>query len=494
MKNVVAASVLALGMALGGAASAEASDGTRYLVMLKKSSSLSAVQKGVRAAGGEVIDYLPQVGIAVATSDADSFAGRIGKNVKVQSVMMEPLSVLPDTGLEEFAGFENTAEAVALSGPTSADVLFNNDLLWGIERVNAPDAWALAGADGALTGEGATVAVIDTGVASNHPDLAENLVFSACYSSAGFWEGAYEAGAPCNPYPSISDHGTHVAGTVAAAFGGGQAVGVAPNAKLASYNIFELINGRVSGYTSSRWQAMTDAADRGFDVINMSLGYLTFRGNRPCKEVDNGLCRDKDEKPVSQGDLSTFLAMEKRISDYVLKKGTVIVSSAGNDGLNTGGTVVHGPGDTPGQLNVAATGIRVLPFYEEGRSTDAIAFYSNVGPDVDVAAPGGDCGVDDRCALPPHQFPYYYHLVLSTTVRLNDACAQTQSCAFSYGWKGGTSMAAPHVAGVAAIASAAKQNASARQIANDVKRTAEKIGSRQVFGHGMVDALAAAVE
>src|SRR5690606_24115143 len=75
------------------------------------------------------------------------------------------------------------------------------------------------------------VAVIDTGVASNHPDLAPNLLYAACYAVE--WE--------CSAYPDLHYHGTHVAGTIAAAFGHGRAVGVGPDLGLASYNVFEPI-------------------------------------------------------------------------------------------------------------------------------------------------------------------------------------------------------------------------------------------------------------
>jgi lantibiotic leader peptide-processing serine protease len=118
--------------------------------------------------------------------------------------------------------------------PTAADDLFNAGLVWGVERVHAPEAWAR----GVTGSHNTVVAIIDTGIASNHPDLAPNIVHMDCFVSTGS-----QASGDCLAYPSLSDHGTHVAGTVAAAFGGGRVVGVGPNLGLAGYNTFELIAG-----------------------------------------------------------------------------------------------------------------------------------------------------------------------------------------------------------------------------------------------------------
>jgi len=132
--------------------------------------------------------------------------------------------------------------------------------------VGADQAWEVT------TGSHDTVvAVLDTGIAYNHPDLAPNVVYNACYT-------VYN---PCLSYPSLHYHGTHVAGTVAAAFGGGRAVGVGPNLGLANYNVFELTAAGLNAYDEAIWEAMLDVAERGFDVINMSLGGYIVRSDSP---------------------------------------------------------------------------------------------------------------------------------------------------------------------------------------------------------------------
>jgi subtilisin family serine protease len=334
-------------------------------------------------------------------------------------------------------------------------------------RVGAPAAWTAGNA-----GENTDIGIIDTGIASNHPDLAANIAYMACFTSAGSHVG--NGVGACNPYPTLSDHGTHVAGTVAAVFGGGRVVGVAPKARLHSYNTFESIPGcGTCAYDSSIWLAMIDAADRGLDAINMSLGSLGQFGGRGSNE------------------LATLIAAEKRVVNYVTQRGTVIVAAAGNSNVNLNGTLIASPGDVPGVVTVGATGVGPQPRFPQAGSFDRRAFYSNYGAGVSLVAPGGDCGQDGVCnaARPANWFE---HLVLSTTVAPNSACGATRSCTIGYGWKAGTSMAAPHVAGAVALSRAKNPSLNAYQVAATLTRTAQSLGDRQRFGAGMLDAAAMA--
>ncbi|MDQ2068666.1 S8 family peptidase [Natronospira bacteriovora] len=434
----------------------------RYIILYKQNNVPQNLVSSIEAAGGELLTSFDHLGIAIARSDNANFSDLMAGDNRVRSVGIEPAMALPDVSQVEFPN----------SGPTADDWLFNDGLLWGIERVHAPEAWA-AGVTGS---HNTTVAVIDTGIAWNHPDLAPNVTHVACYSSAGYHEGLWVAGAPCNPYPSQSDHGTHVAGTVAAAFGGAGAVGVGPNLALASYNTFEIIPGcGLCAFSSSRWLAMLDAADRGFQVINMSLGALGRYGQ-------------------GQGTdgLATFVAADNRIANAVVSAGTSIVASAGNAGLNLNGTLINLPGGLPGIVNVGASGIQPAPRYQPGVSFDVRAFYSNYGAAIDVAAPGGDCGQIGICDPATRPADWFEYLVLSTIVFPNEACAQTASCGLGFGWKAGTSMASPHAAGVVGLIRDENPDLSARQAVNRLQRDADRIhGNRQEFGSGIVDARAA---
>lgn len=464
------------------ALSTAAAPATQFVILMKKNAVPADLAAQVEAAGGRLVHSIPQVGVAIAVAGSSDFAAAIAADKRVASVGLEPAAGLPEAD----ADVPEDALA-ALLAPTGADDLYNVGLVWGVQRVNAPAAWAQGAAH---TGEGAVAGILDTGIASNHPDLSGNLVFNACFTAAGDVVGrTWQAGDPCNPYPSLSDHGTHVAGTVAASFGGGRVVGVAPNAALANYNVFEQIPGcGVCSYTSSRWRAMVHAADNGVDVINMSLGSFTFIGNDPKKFEVFGA----DHEPSRQDGLATFLAAEKRVANYVTGRGTIMSTAAGNAGFNLNGAWVGTPAEVQGHITVGATGIRPAPRYQPGTSTDVRAYFSNHGAALDVAAPGGDCGLDSGCSASARPANWFEYLVLSSIVAPGAACAQTQSCAVGYGWKGGTSMAAPHVTGVAAIVRAVNPGLSASTAGNVIRGTAQSLGDRQQFGHGMVDAAAAA--
>jgi subtilisin family serine protease len=436
----------------------------RYIVLFRGHELPADLESSVASAGGRLVRSMPEVGVAIALSDTEDFARSVRRIAGVTSVGPAPAHSPPETHFE----------AVLEDRPTEEDLLYQWGLLWNLDRVHAPEAWEAGHAGSHRT----VVAVIDFGIAWNHPDLAPNVMFAACFTSNGAWIGPWEAGAPCNPYPEYDDHGTHVAGTIAAAFGGGWAVGVAPKLGLASYNTFEPIDGcGICSYADTRWAAMLDAAARGFDVINMSLGVTAAYGSG--KGTDG---------------LATFVAVEQRIAKYVSNLGTTVVAAAGNLALNLSGTIVHLPGDVPAIINVGATGIQPIPIYPFPESYDVRAFYANYGAPLTVSAPGGDCGEISGCSGNPGTgFPFEDYLILSTIVFADPSCAQTASCEPWYGYSSGTSMAAPHVSAIAALVKDANGRLSPGQVKSILKKTAEQVGSRQEFGHGVVNAHEAAI-
>ncbi len=449
--------VLLVAMIAAFGASAANAESSRYTILLKNNSVPKNFAAAVESAGGQLVRTIDSVGIAVAISDDVEFENLMAADSRVHLVGPSVYHAAPEMVAER------TMEE---DGPTADDVYLNIGWLWGIERVNAPAAWA----SGATGSHDTVVAVIDSGVAWNHPDLGPNVIFAACVTFAP----------GCNPYPTVSDHGTHVAGTVAAAFGGGRAVGVAPNVAIASYNVFENIPGcGHCAYTDSRWIAMLDATSRGFDVITMSLGgYGVYGGGR------------------SSG-LATYVAAEQRVAQAIEQAGTAVIASAGNGGADLNGRLIHVPGDVESITNVGATGVQPAPRYPYPGSFDIRAFYSNYGAPITLSAPGGDCGQIDTCNA-DRPADWFQYLILSTIVFSNPAhplyvpdCEQSGTCLVGYGWKGGTSMATPHVAGVAALIIDQNPGISPKKVRAILKRTAQQVGSRQDFGHGIVDAAAA---
>ncbi len=327
---------------------------------------------------------------------------------------------------------------------------------WALHRVHAPEVWARG------TGSARTVVgVVDTGVATNHPDLQGKVVHAECFTLSSLMGRG-----PCRTYPTTEAHGTHVAGTIAARFGGGAAVGVGPDLALASYNVFEIAElwsdvnedgepDRILYPWASGvgvFAAVVAAVKNGDKVINLSLGstYVSETAN------------SEEARAAAEA--------WRRAARYANSRGSVLVTSAGNDGDLPGSYFgipsMLGDLDSPyatslpaeegSVVTVAATGIR---YSDEpgGASTDVNAYYSNFGRVVDIAAPGGDWG-------PNFDDPSY--LVVNTVIELDPLwdslmaaldghslpfadlpCVVAENCAPGYALYGGTSMAAPHVAG-----------------------------------------------
>lgn len=445
-------SVAAAATALSPPATMAQRGSTRYVVNFTGRSVPPAAVARIRAAGGQLVRALPQVGLAIAVSGSPDFARTIRSVAGVASVGEVPVVSLSRATAFPVHLTPNSHVPDAPSGFWY--------LLWGIARVNAPAVW-----QSFTTGSHDTiVAVIDTGIASNHPDVAPNLVFNACFVSGG----DHITGA-CTPYPSLSFHGTHVAATVAGNFGGG-VVGVGPDLGVANYNVFEKMGDGDAGATfDSIWAAMLDAAQRGFDVINMSLGTV---GSFPA------------------GDAAFFTA-QNRVANHVRQQGTFVVASSGNAGLNLNGPWFSFPADVPGILSVGATGIRPDPAYPQLGAFDVRAFYSNHGASVGIVAPGGDCGLPDDCAPLTRPANWLDYLILSAFVNPNPVCAMTQSCPVGYAYAGGTSMSAPHVSGVVGLVRDANPSLSPNQVGAILRKSAQDLGDRQQFGHGMVDAFQA---
>ena len=481
----------------------------RVVINFKGDKLPADLEAQIQVAGGALVRTLPEVGIAVAVSTDPNFTSAITASKDVTSAGVLPFysSSLLD---------ETVKESTLVEEPQPQDVYFNNGSLWGIYRVNAPQAWSAG-----YTGSHQTVvAVVDTGIAWNHPDLAPNIVHTGCYTTA----------ASCNPYPAAGEictatippapgrvpcvefnHGTHVAGTIAAAFGGEGFVGVGPNLGLASYKVSEVQNGHLVAAPDSVWTAMMDAADRGYQVINFSWGWCYVIGGGDPNNIAGCIQQIPDTLKGSK-DVTAFNRAAKKVVSYVDKKGAVIVAAAGNFSFDLNGTNGVVPADLPQVIGVSATGIRQLsdppnwPFYPQDDAYDVLAWYSNFGASgVTVTAPGGDCGPN----CDPNNLPsdYERYRILSTAVALascqtppnsssppTSSCCNTALCRAAPLAFGGTSMATPHVAGIIGLVRDANPNLTPNQVRALIKTTADDLGDHQSFGHGMVNAYEAVLK
>lgn len=364
-----------------------------------------------RQAGGRLVRTIPQLGVHV---------------VKVDPARLQAaLAAYRASPLVQYA--EQDAYAYALAAPN--DQYY--PLQWHYPKIGLPAAWDV------VTGGPVIVAVVDSGIRFDHPDLVGVTVPG--YDFVDNDPDPTDPGCPTVDPDDLS-HGTHVAGTIAAltnnsvgvagvAWGGASAVKIMPVRVLG-----EDVSGGECGTGFLSWvaQGIVWAADRGAKVVNLSLA----------GDADVQALRDA--------------------VDYALTRGVTPVAAAGNDA----GPVSY-PAAYPGVIAVAATAC-----------DDTRAYYSNYGPQVWVAAPGGDayknCVGDSRPEM-----------VLSTTWSPN---AGNVYAAFQ-----GTSMAAPHVAGVAALL-VVRGFTTPDAIRNRLKDTAVDLGPSgfdQFFGYGLVNAAAA---
>jgi len=316
---------------------------------------------------------------------------------------------------------------------------------WHYGAINLPQAWNIT------TGSSdVTVAVVDTGVYLAHPDLQGQLVpgydFVSAVANANDGDGIDPD--PNDPGDSVhvgssSWHGTHVAGTVAAAMNNREGgTGVAPGARVMPLRAL----GKDGGLSYDVLQAVRFAAglendsgtvpEKPADIINLSLGGGGY------SQAAQNLYRE------------------------VRAKGIIVVAAAGNEGTNE----PLYPASYDGVISVAASDLR-------GNR----APYSNTGPFVDVTAPGGLMSVD-------YNNDGYADGVLSTAVRETTTAKEK-----SYVFYQGTSMAAPHVSGVIALMKSVYPGLTPDEFdsllaSGAITDDKGEAGRDDLYGYGLIDA------
>jgi subtilisin family serine protease len=440
-----------------------------YIVIMKKGANMSRIRPGARlnnviglrnaaaASNAVVTELVPSIGGVVVAGATDA-AALEGDDVAAVVPNYEADIIEPTP-----APFDAVALAEANPAPVGSDqsgaFFFANNTQWGYKKISANRVWVPS-----RGGAGAKVCITDSGIDAGHTGFATKSIMSTSFivnSSA---------------QTDTNGHGSHVAGTVSTNGQGGASV--APDATLMTAKIF---NGAGGGaVTSVVLNAVAWCADNGADVINMSIG---FTGGVPIAGNE------------------AFIAAYEAGLDYATSRGVLIVAAAGNDGmaLPVAGRIFL-PAEAPGVTSVAATAptTNLSPFgpnpiwQAPGAAFDGIASYSNRGPvpSVDLSAPGGDLFTGW-----PSQ-----SLIMSVCSR-QFRSGTSFPCAANGFWlfNGGTSMASPHVAGVAALIRArwpgvARSTAFRQKIENCLYRSVDNIGSANVFGRGRVNAYKAVTQ
>ncbi|MFC5146641.1 S8 family peptidase [Streptomyces aureoversilis] len=428
--------------------------------------TLAKVKKAVAQADGSIVETYGRIGVIVAHSKNPGFAAALRAVPGVQSAGATRTAPIAPAGTTDVGKPEkvklprSSAAAAARQQAGGAEPL--EDLQWDLPAIKADQAAKINPGSRKVT-----VGVIDTGVDDTHPDLAPN--FSRSQSASCVTGKADTSPGAWRPYDPAEDyHGTHVAGTIAAARNGVGVAGVAPNVKVSGIKVS---NRSSFFYAESVVCAFVFAAEHDIAVTNNSYYVDPWMFN--CAD-------DPDQKAISES--------VARATKYAQDKGTVNVASAGNSNFDLAAKEITDtsspndrgrpaekrkidpsvcldvPAQLPGVVTVSSTGVK-----------SAKAYYSNYGLNqVDVAAPGGD-----KYQVP--DLPAKDGRILSTLP------------GGDWGYLQGTSMAGPHVAGVAALMKSAHPKSSPQEIQWLLKAQADNpgcpTGPYDGDGDGKVDAV-----
>ena len=475
------------------------------IVRFDPGTSATEMQQIVTDAGGEVATVMPEISAVAVRTDAADFADEIQTSPKVNAVFVDRY-ISWGTSDSRLAGGSKLSNPFVPSGKFSffPDPLHNawapnaeGIVQWDDNRMNVPAAWQKTKGDKSIV-----VAVLDTGVQGNTWELGSNF---------DFWrsENALDCKSIIRDYGrgfltdngildecrngDLDGHGTWVASRIGAAANGFGSNGVAPKVTIRSYKV---LAGEFGGLTSWIVNGMLDSCQDGADVVNMSIeGY---------------------DDPTVDADAQDYLFWADAVK-YCRSRGTAIVAAAGNEHVrldtanlsvagrqffgagrvstdsNGIGTVYPGeslepyvtdlrgmllvPGGVPGVIAVSATANEVVGAADADPSVrwpeklvgarDQLAYYSNYGSRIDLAAPGGarrfnialfDGGTDDVLAGGYGTFSAVganslYCSDPDLSASYNSACFKIGGQGFA--WSQGTSMSAPNVSGVAVLTLAA---------------------------------------
>ncbi|NHN48672.1 S8 family serine peptidase [Halostella sp. JP-L12] len=301
-------------------------------------------------------------------------------------------------------------------------------------------------------GEGTRLAIIDTGIDFDHPDLKDNVNAEV--------SRLFRYGEVTSDAEDVHGHGTHVAGIAAASDEGTTGiVGTAPDAELVSLRVFyyDDVDGdgdqELTTTTADILTAIDHAASLDADAANLSIG----------------------TPPLPPETNATGIKVAyQRVAQDAVRRGTLVVVSAGNSDANLQqGGYFTVPNSVAGAMSVSATG-----------PNDERVFYSNYGTnEIDVGAPGGGYETLEKTLADDTEWPFPTNLVLSSVPpELYDGDY--------YAYFAGTSMAAPQVTGLAGLIRAADSGLNANQVEQAIKDGAELVDGQSDpdLGAGRINA------
>ena len=446
--------IAAAGAAIVAAASlAGTAQAATYIVLYEQQAVPADAATTIGSAGGKVVASYPQIGVVIARSTSSGFQSKLAADQRIEAT-----ASTAGFGIRRKDGIE--ADLLATSGhpPSAGDPL--SGLQWDMRQVRAFDAHAVTkGSRSVLVGD------LDTGIDPTHPDLAANVDFA---NSASCVTGAPGTD-PAEWFDDTSGHGTHTAGTIAAAANGIGIVGMAPRVRIAAVKV---VTDEGFIYPEALICGFVWAGDHRFDVTNNSYFADPWYFN----------CRND---PVQRA----IIKAEQRAIKYAMNRGVIVVASMNNfsddlahptmDILSpddqpdpqprkvTNACIVI-PAEIPGVIAVSATGA-------ERRKS----YYSNYGIGVvDLAAPGGDdlqLTADAPNGQVLSSVPQWFGDELEPELpEFFEKECSGGSCAY-WAYFEGTSMAAPHVTGAAALIRSRYRTLSPKGVAAKLQQTADPL-------------------
>ena len=449
----------------------------RFWVGLKDGATgLPASALAAAGASARVVDSIPNLHVLVVAGATNPSALQTDGVVAIEQEFTTQLND------QVMASNDVSADAASAATPW-----YQSGVQWDMRAMHADFGWA-----NTTQGSGVNVCIVDTGVDQGHQELAGRVAVRTNFVT--------DTAASEQTVEDLAGHGSHVAGTIGA--GGVVINGVAPQVTIMSARV---LNAAGSGSGTAIVNGIMWCADHGAHVINMSLGGRIYGSAAYVNSV-----------------VPQIVSFYGQAINYATSRGTAVIVAAGNDNLqlpNPGGLQFTYPAQIQGVLSIGATGPVTKSSYASiatgfnpfdgtkvWQSPDGRAFYSNYGTGVNVFAPGGFGSL-------PFSVPYYryggvtqgssldnvYSLCAGTTaqtgaINVGGAPGSAGTCSGAtnrYIAYAGTSMATPHVAGLAALLYAelggVRSAANVTRILGCIKSTADNIGPSSTFGNGRVN-------